>query len=139
VGREKELQNVVVMEKFKENEINAMRITMDSVNDHLIPYISYLDSSMKMFDALTNLFSIRNIGQVTSLKNDLCDMKMNDDDNITSYFVRISQLRDEIQAIEEIISEKELVNIVLHGLPKTCDAFVPSIYIRTKYLTFEGI
>jgi hypothetical protein len=38
--------------------------------------------------------------------------------------VRISQLRDQLQAIEEIISEKELVNIVLNGLPKTWDAFV---------------
>jgi hypothetical protein len=37
-----------------------------------------------------------------SLKNELRDMKMNDDDNITSYFVRISQLRDQLQAIEEI-------------------------------------
>jgi hypothetical protein len=54
-------------------------------------------------------------------------MKMNDDDSITSYFVRISQLRDQLQAIEEIASEKELVNIVLNGLPKTWDAFVASI------------
>jgi hypothetical protein len=46
-----------------------------------------------------------------SLKNELHDTKMNDDDNITSYFVRISQLRDQLQAIEEITSEKELVNI----------------------------
>ena len=56
--------------------------------------------SSKMYDALTNLFLVRNIGQVMSLKNELCDMKMNDDDNITSYFVRISQLRDQLQAIE---------------------------------------
>jgi putative lipoic acid-binding regulatory protein len=118
-GKEKETQNVAVMEKFKENDINAMRIIVDSIKDHLIPYISHLDSSMKMYDALTILFSVRNIGQVTSLKNELCDMKMNDDDIIASYFVRISQLRDQIQAIEEIISEKELVNIVLNGLPKT--------------------
>jgi hypothetical protein len=54
-----------------------------------------------------------------SLKNELCDMKMNDDDNIASYFVRISQLRDQLQVVEEIISEKELVNIVPNGLPKT--------------------
>ena len=59
-----------------------------------------------MYDALTNLFSVRNIGQVMNLKNELHDMKMNDDDSITSYFVRISQLRDQLQAIEEIISEK---------------------------------
>ena len=81
---EKEPQNVAVMEKFKDNDINAMSIIVDSIKDHLIPYISHLDSSKKMYDALTNLFSIRNIGQIMSLKNELCDMKMNDDGSITS-------------------------------------------------------
>jgi hypothetical protein len=89
-GKEKEPQNIAVMEKFKDDDINAMSIIVDSIKDHLIPYISHLDSSKKMYDALTNLFLVRNIGQVMSLKNKLCDMKMNDDDNITSYFVRIS-------------------------------------------------
>jgi hypothetical protein len=88
-GKEKEPQNVAVMEKFKDGDINAMSIIVDSIKDHLIPYISHLDSSKKMYDALTNLFSVRNIGQIMSLKNELRDMKMNDDDNITSYFVRI--------------------------------------------------
>jgi putative lipoic acid-binding regulatory protein len=127
------------MEKFKDSDINAMSIIVDSVKDHLIPYISHLDSSKKMYDALTNLFSVRNIGQVMSLKNELRDMKMNDDDNITSYFVRISQLRDQLQAIEEIISEKELVNIVLNGLPKTWDAFAASMNTRKEYPTFEEL
>jgi hypothetical protein len=89
-GKEKEPQNVVVMEKFKNNDINVMSIIVDSVKYHLIPYISHLDSSKKMYNALTNLFSARNIGQVMSLKNELRDMKMNDDDSITSYLVRIS-------------------------------------------------
>jgi hypothetical protein len=79
-GKEKEPHNVAVMEKFKDNDINAMSIIVDSVKDHLIPYISHLDSSKKMYDALTNLFLVINIGQVMSLKNELCDMKMNDDD-----------------------------------------------------------
>jgi S-adenosylmethionine synthetase len=125
------------MEKFKDNDINAMSIIVDSMKDHLRPYISHLDSYNKMYDSLTNLFSVKNIGQVMSLKNELCDMKMNDDDNITYYFVRISQLRDQIQAIEEIISKKELVNIVLNGLPKTWDAFSASMNTRKEYPTFE--
>jgi hypothetical protein len=83
-GKEKELQNVAAVEKFRDSDINAMSIIVDSMKDHLIPYISDLDLSKKMYDALTNLFSIRNIGQVMSLKNELRDMKMNDDDNITS-------------------------------------------------------
>jgi hypothetical protein len=103
-GKEKEPQNVAVMEKFKDNDINSMSIIVDSIKYHLIPYISHLDSSRKMYDSLKNLFSVRNIGQVMSLKNELCDMKMNDDDSITSYFVRIYQLRDKLQAIEAIIS-----------------------------------
>jgi hypothetical protein len=82
-GKEKELHNVVVMEKFKDNDINAMSIIVDSIKDHLIPYISHLHSSKNMYDALTNLFLVINIGQVTSLKNELCDLKMNDDDSIT--------------------------------------------------------
>jgi hypothetical protein len=88
--KEKEPHNVTVMDKFKDNDINAMSIIVDSIKYHLIPYICHIDSSKKMYDALTNLFLVRNIGQVMSLKNELCDMKMNDDDNITSYLVRIS-------------------------------------------------
>jgi hypothetical protein len=101
-GEEKEPQNIAAMEKLTNVDINAMSIIVDSIKHHLIPYISHLDSSKKMYDALTNLVSVRNIGQVMSLKNELRDMKMNDDDSITSYFVRISQLRDKLQAIEEI-------------------------------------
>jgi hypothetical protein len=89
-GKEKESHNVAVMEKFKDGDINATSIIVDSIKDHLIPYISHLDSSKKMYDALTNLFSVRNIGQIMRLKNELRDMKMNDDDSITSYLVRIS-------------------------------------------------
>jgi hypothetical protein len=119
--------------------INAMSIIVDSIKYHLIPYIFHLDSSKKMYDALTNLFSVRNIGQVMSLKNELCDMKMNDDDSITSYFIRISQVIDQLQAIEDITSEKELVNIVLNGLPKTWDVFAASMNTRKEYPKFEEL
>jgi putative lipoic acid-binding regulatory protein len=138
-GKEKEPQNVASMEKFKDSDISSMSIIVGYIKDHLKPYISHLDSSKKMYDGLTNLFSVKNIKQVMSLKNELCDMKMNDDDNITSYFVRISQLRDQLQAIEEIISEKEFVNIVLNGLPKTWDAFFASMNTRKEYPTFEEL
>jgi putative lipoic acid-binding regulatory protein len=138
-GKEKETHNVAVMEKFKDVDINAMSVIVDSIKDHLIPYISHLDSSKKMYDALTNLFPVRNIGQVMSLKNELRDMKMNNDDSIRSYFVMISQLRDQLQAIGETISEKELVNIVLNVLPKMWDAFSTSVNTRKEYPTFEGL
>jgi hypothetical protein len=138
-GKEKESQNIAVMEKFKDSDINYLSIIVDSIKYHLIPYISHIDASKKMYDALTNLFLVKNIGKVMSLKNELHDMKMNDDDNITSNFVKISQLRDQLQAIEEIISEKELVNIVLNSIPKTWDAFAARMNTRKEYPTFEEL
>jgi hypothetical protein len=78
------------MEKFRDNAINSMSIIVDSIKYHLIPYISHLDSSKKMYDSPTNLFSVRNIGQVMSMKNEIHDMNMDDDDSIASCFVRIS-------------------------------------------------
>jgi hypothetical protein len=67
--KEKEPQNIAVMKKFKDGDINAMSIIVDSIKDHLIPYISHLDSSKKMYDALTNFFLVRNIGLVVLKKN----------------------------------------------------------------------
>jgi hypothetical protein len=54
-GKEKEPQNVAVMENFKDSDINVMSIIVESIKYHLIPYISHIDSSKKMYDALTNL------------------------------------------------------------------------------------
>jgi hypothetical protein len=41
---EKEPQNIAAMETFKDVDINSMSIIVDSMKDHLIPYISHLDS-----------------------------------------------------------------------------------------------
>jgi hypothetical protein len=61
-GKEKEPHNIAIKEKFKDIGINAMSIIVHSIKYHLIPYISHLGSSKKMYDVLTNLFSVRNIG-----------------------------------------------------------------------------
>jgi len=85
-----EPQNKEEKEKFMENDINAMSIIVDSMRDHLVPYLSNMDASKKMYDALTNLFIVKNVGQVMSLKNELHDTRMMKDNTIYSYFVRIS-------------------------------------------------
>jgi hypothetical protein len=116
-----------------------MSFIVDSVKDHLLPYISHLDSSKKMYDALTNLFLIRNIGPVMSLKNELCDPKMTKDDTINSYFVRISYLRDQVQSIEESIPKKEVVNIELNGISRSLDAFATRMNTRKEFPTLEEL
>jgi len=54
-----------------------MDLIVDGVKDNLIPYISNINFSQEMYEALSKLFTIKNICQMESLKNELriIDMK----------------------------------------------------------------
>lgn len=69
-----------------------------------------------MYDALIGLYTINNIGQKINLKNELFDVIMTKDDIVVSYFTRISQLREQFQAMDEVISDTEVVTTIFNGL-----------------------
>ncbi len=96
-------------ETFKETKILAMTLMVDGIKDNVIPYISNIDSTQDMYEALSKLFTIKNLGKIESLKNKLRTMKMKNEDTMASLFVRIARIRDELQAIDETAHENELV------------------------------
>jgi len=73
-----------------------MNIIMDRVKDNLIPYTSNINSAQETYEDLSKLFTIKNIGQIASLKNELRTVKMTNDDIVSSYFIRISRIIDEL-------------------------------------------
>lgn len=73
---------------------------------------------------MLKLFTIKNIGQVASLKNELRNTKMTKEDTVATFFVRIARLKDDILAIDEIVLDKELVIPAILGLPPYWGAFV---------------
>jgi len=80
-----------------------------------------------MFDALVGLFESNNSSRQLALRNQLCDSRMKNEDTINSYFMRISQLKDQLAAIKDIVNEKELVTIALNGLPSSWEPFIQGI------------
>lgn len=113
--------------KFKKDDITNMSIIVDSIKDHIIPYISKHDTSNKMYGTLNKLYTINNIGQIMNLRKELCDIRMTRNNIVASYFVRDSQLRDQLQVIDEIVSDKELVTSTLNELPCSWDSFAAGI------------
>ena len=103
--------------KHKKNEVVAMRIIMDSVRDHLVPIISNQDSAKKMYEALRNLFENENPSRIIALKDQLRQCKFNRDDSISTFFVKLSQIRDQLAAIGETIPDREVVLTAMTGLP----------------------
>ena len=59
------------------------------------------------------------------------------DDIVSSYFVRISRIRDDLQEIDEVVIEKELVIAALLRLPKSWIDFELGISSWMDTSTFE--
>jgi hypothetical protein len=76
--------------KHKKNEKKAKRIVSDSVKDHLIPHISELQTSRQMYEALNRLYESKDISQNLALRNQLCNMKMENLESVSSYLMRVS-------------------------------------------------
>ena len=75
-----------------------------------------------MFDALTKLFEGKNINQKMTLRNQL--KNVNNAETIQSYFTRVSQIKEQLEALEEEVENAEVVITTLNGLPGSCDSFI---------------
>jgi hypothetical protein len=72
-----------------------------------------------MFKALGDLFQSDKLNRKLVLKNKLKYIWMSRSKNVTSYFMRITQTRDQIASIGEKTYDKELVSVPLNGFPKS--------------------
>ena len=77
-------------------DIRGHRILIESINDSLIPYVSKLESSKEIYEKLVELFSVSTAGEVISLRQELYKLKMSREEGITSYFMKISEMRDQL-------------------------------------------
>ena len=81
-----------------------------------------------MFDALSRLYEGKNINQKMTLRTQLKNVKMQDSKSIQSYFTRVSQIREQIEAIGDSVEEVELVMTTMNGFPRPWDPFIKGIF-----------
>jgi hypothetical protein len=74
-----------------------------------------------------------------ALRDKLHATKMARGESVTSYLTRLTQVKDEIAAIRDIIPEEELVCIALNGFGKQWDVFVKCVVGREKMPTWERL
>ena len=100
---------------------------MDLVRDHLVPQISEKTTTRKMFETLKKLFEHSSINVTFTFRNKLLNMKMTKFENIASYFMRITELRDKLKSSGDNLEEKYLVMTTLNGLPPSWKSFIQTI------------
>jgi hypothetical protein len=116
-----------------------MRVILDAVKDHLIPHLSEKKTAKEMFDALVSLYQSENINRKMVLRNKLRSTQMSRSDSVTSYLMKITQIRDQLAAVGEKVDDAELVNTTLNGFSKPWEPFVKGICAREKLPTFERL
>ena len=104
--------------------VKAKRIIPDSIKDHLIPRISSLKTPKDMFDALISLYEGKNINRKMTLRTQLKGVKMQMLESIQSYFARVSQIKEQLEAIGDNVEVVEAKITTLNGLPSSFKGFV---------------
>ena len=85
-----------------------------------------------MFDSLTKLFEGKNINQNMNLRNQLKNVKIKNVETIQSYFMGVSQIREQLEVVEEEVENAEVVITTLNGLPGSWDSFIRGTCARRK-------
>ena len=92
--------------KYKKDMINAKKIIADSIKYDLIPQVSSRSTPKEMFDALSSLFEGRNINRNMTLRNHLKSVKAQKTEIMQSYFTRVSQIKELLEAIGDMVEEE---------------------------------
>jgi hypothetical protein len=114
-------------EERKEDDVKARKIIIYSVRDHLLPCIANMKKTYEMYEALENMFESNNTLRALILKGQLQNIKMTKGDTVATFFMKMSEIKDQLGAIGEIISDRELVLATLNNLPKHWEPFLQSI------------
>jgi hypothetical protein len=92
--------------EWKTNDVKARKIIIYSGRDHILPCISTLKTTYLMYDVLKNMFERNNTNKALTLKTKLQNLKMMKDDTIATFFMKISEIKDQLGVIRENITDK---------------------------------
>jgi hypothetical protein len=73
------------------------------------------------------------------LREKLGSTKMSKTDKVASYLNRISQVRDELMIVGEVIKDDELVRTALNGFSKKWAPFVKGVVAREHLLDWQRL
>ena len=92
-----------------------------------------------MFNTMTKLYEGNNINMKMTFRTQFMDVKMQMSERIQSYFTRISQIKEKLDAIEDNVEEAKAEITTLNGLPSSWDSFIQGICARRKLISFNRL
>ena len=60
------------------------------------------------------------------------NVKIKNAETIQSYFTRVSEIKEQLEAVDEEVENAEVVIITLNGLPRSWDSFIQGMCAERK-------
>ena len=124
---------------WKKIDSKAMLIIIDGVKDHIVPHLSGKKTALEMWKALESLYQSKNENRKMVLQERMHNTKMAKGEGVVSCLTRLTQIRDELGAVDSKTMDEELVRIALNGFSKPWDTFVKGVMAREKLPNWQRL
>eukprot|EP00253_Pinus_taeda_P009687 PITA_09687 len=118
--------NATQLADYNKKNNKGKRLIRDGVKDHCIPHVRGKRNFHEMWKALFNLYQSTNANRKMVLKEKLKTIKMGND-SAAGYLTKITNVRDELAAIGEVIPPTEMVRIAANSLPRSWMNFADGV------------
>eukprot|EP00253_Pinus_taeda_P030399 PITA_30399 len=132
-------ESVAARNKWKTGEVKAKKIIWDSIDKCVVAYISDLNTSKEIYNRLVSLFKVNDANQVLFLRNKLKEIKKGKDESMQAYFLRITEIKNDILSIGETITDREMALMTLGGLPSEWYVFKTTLLNNNVIPSFEEL
>jgi hypothetical protein len=127
----------ILVVEFRRRNNKAKRTICDVVWDHIIPHLTRKTCAYEMWASLCKLYESSNENHKLVLHDRLRGIRMLEDESITSFLGRYTQIRDELGAVREVLNPHPIVRIDLNNFTKPWGPFVHDIVAREVMPTWE--
>jgi len=101
----------------KKKDMQALSLIGLSVCNTLVPYVTRSKTAKEAWDTLKQVFKARSNAMALQLTKALSHLALQDDESVTTYAARAKALWDQLVAMGENITERQIVIAMLSGLP----------------------
>jgi hypothetical protein len=127
----------VLVAEFRRRNNKAKRIICDAVRDHIIPHLTGKTCAFEMWASLCKLYESSNENRKMALHDRLRGIHKLEDESVTSFLGRYTQIKDELGAVEEVVNPNSLVRQAMNSFTKPWGPFVRGIVAREVMPTWE--
>jgi hypothetical protein len=120
-------------------EVKAKKMILDAINDHSIPHVFEKKRTKEMFDALVSLYQSQNINMKMILWSKFGSIVMTRSNTLTSYLMKVTQIRDQLALVGEKVEDGELVNTTINRFLASRESFVKGICAWDNPPNFERL